>query len=69
MKEVTAALIALAESNIPVDIQELLIRGDPMRGIPPGALDKAIAAAERQRAQDIKLGRPVRPNEFWTKGL
>jgi hypothetical protein len=59
MKEVTAALIALAESSIPVDIQELLIRGDAMRGIPPGALDKAIAAAHKQREQDIKLGRPV----------
>lgn len=38
------ALLELAECNIPPDIQELLVRGDPMRGIPPRALRRAIAA-------------------------
>ena len=36
------ALTVLAQCNIPPDIQELLVRGDPMRGIAPGALSKAI---------------------------
>lgn len=39
-----AALIALAAYNIPTDVQELLVRGDPMRGIPPRALAGAIVA-------------------------
>lgn len=45
MMVLAAALISLAESNIPPDIQELLIQGDPMRDIPPGALTKALKAA------------------------
>lgn len=40
-----AALCALAEHNIPPDTQELLVLGDPMRGIPPGALSAAMRAA------------------------
>jgi hypothetical protein len=39
----TAMVLAvLAHYNIPTDIQELLIRGDPMRDIAPGALSNAI---------------------------
>ena len=38
-----SVLIALAEKNIPTDIQELLVNGDPQRGIAPGALSKACA--------------------------
>lgn len=40
-----AALTALAGHNIPVDVQELLVAGDPMRGIPPGALSACVKAA------------------------
>lgn len=46
-----AALTALAEANIPTDVQELLVRGDPMRGIAPGALAKAIAALAQRPAE------------------
>lgn len=38
------AITALAEAGIHADIQELLVAGDPTRGVPPGALAKAIAA-------------------------
>ena len=43
----TAALVALAADNIPTDIQELLVYGNPDRGVRPGALSRAIAAALR----------------------
>jgi len=43
MKE-TAALVALAEANIPTDVQELLMRGNPDRDVAPGALRKACEA-------------------------
>jgi hypothetical protein len=42
----TAALMALSRANVPPDIQALLVQGDPMRGIPPHALAKAITAIE-----------------------
>jgi hypothetical protein len=50
----TAAVMSLAESNIPPDVQELLLRGDPMRNIPNGALFKAIMAAARSYLRDGK---------------
>jgi hypothetical protein len=40
-----AALLALARRNIPTDIQGLLVNGNPMMDVPPGALDAAITAA------------------------
>lgn len=43
----TAALISLTEAGIPTDVQELLIVGDPSRGIAPGSLSKAIATVLR----------------------
>lgn len=43
----TAALISLTEAGIPTDVQELLIVGDPSRGIAPGSLSKAIATVIR----------------------
>jgi len=49
--ELTAAVLALARSGIPTDIQGLLLSGDPMRSIPPGALQAALdmaAAVEDQ---------------------
>jgi hypothetical protein len=42
---VVVALTALARAKIQPDIQELLISGDPMRDIAPGALGKALEAA------------------------
>ena len=42
-----AALVVLAEHGIPTDIQDLLVSGDPMRGIRPGALHAAIRAGRR----------------------
>ena len=38
-----SVLVALAQANIPTDVQELLVYGDPMHAIPPGALSKACA--------------------------
>ncbi|SPL64446.1 DUF551 domain-containing protein [Ochrobactrum soli] len=43
----TAALISLTEAGIPTDVQELLIVGDPSRGVAPGSLSKAIATVIR----------------------
>lgn len=40
-----AALLALARANVDPDIQELLVYGNAMRGVAPGALAAAIAAA------------------------
>jgi hypothetical protein len=42
-----AALIVLARYNIPPDVQELLIRGNPNRDIRPGALGAAIRTLRR----------------------
>jgi hypothetical protein len=39
-------LAALAEANVPTDIQELLMFGDFMRDIPPNVLAKALKAAK-----------------------
>jgi hypothetical protein len=50
-----AAVLKLAERNIPPDIQELLVTGNPDKGIRPGALLAAIQAAfdhaERENAK------------------
>jgi len=46
-KQTITALMVLAECNIPPDIQELLVHGDPMRGIPPNALSKALGEVLR----------------------
>lgn len=52
----TAAVVALARAGIQTDIQELLIAGDPMRGIPPGALDAALLAyaTSLPQSQDVR---------------
>lgn len=42
--DLTIALVHLAHAGIPSDVQELLIRGNPDRGIAPGALRHAIGA-------------------------
>lgn len=43
----TAALVALAEHGISADIGELLARGNPARGVAPGAIFKMIEAIDR----------------------
>lgn len=60
LSDIAAALVVLARHNIPTDIQELLVRGDPARGIKPGALAAAIEAlreserqAEREEAAKV----------------
>ena len=37
-----AALLSLTKDNIPTDIQELLLYGDPARDIRPDTLERAI---------------------------
>lgn len=52
-----AALVTLARANIPVDVQELLVQGDPMRGIQPHAIARALMgheAALRQERDDAR---------------
>lgn len=44
-----AAVQALAEAGVPTDIQELLLYGNPSRGVGPRALERAIAAANKAR--------------------
>lgn len=44
LDNLTAAVTALARHNIPTDIQELLLTGNPERGIAPGALKAALSA-------------------------
>ena len=44
-EQLLAAVRALAEAGIPIGMQELLLYGDPDRGIQPKALECAIAAA------------------------
>ena len=39
-----AALVALTKENIPTDVQELLVYGNPDRGVNPGALGRALFA-------------------------
>lgn len=39
------ALMVLARWNIPPDVQEMLISGNPAMSIPPGALSAAIEVA------------------------
>jgi hypothetical protein len=45
LEAAAAALMELAVRNIPTDIQELLVYGNPMQDIGPGALSAAIRAA------------------------
>ncbi len=51
----TSALVALAKMNVPTDVQELLVRGDPERDIKPGALRRALLAG----AIDLTKGRTL----------
>lgn len=60
MEEVAAALVSLTDSGIPPDIQELLVHGDAKRGIPAGALYRALVSARAWREQSRRAGQPTR---------
>jgi hypothetical protein len=45
LEAAAAAVMELMVRGIPIDVQELLVRGDPKRGIAPGALSAAFKAA------------------------
>lgn len=49
-----ATLLVLARSNVPPDIQELLVAGNPMLGVPPGVLRAAIASFIENQASRIE---------------
>jgi hypothetical protein len=57
LDEVAAALVSLTKSGIPVDIQEMLIYGDLNRGVPPGALYRALVTARAWRDERAVLQR------------
>ena len=68
-----AALVALAKANIPTDVQELLISGDPTRGIPPGALQSAmqnVFASLTTEAPEVaaRLNSPLGPKHRYVFG-
>jgi hypothetical protein len=44
MYAAAAALSALTKHGIPPDVQELLVYGNPSRGIEPGALSETVKA-------------------------
>lgn len=50
MDALTAALVVLARYNVPPDVQELLVQGNPMRDIRPGALAAALTQLSEQIA-------------------
>ena len=52
--ELVAPLLILARSNVPPDIQELLVAGNPMMGVPPGVLRAAIASVIDSQASRIE---------------
>lgn len=54
MDDVAAALVSLADSGIPSDIQELLVHGNPSRGIPSGALYRALVMVRANREQRLR---------------
>jgi hypothetical protein len=43
--QLVAALNALVQAGVPTDVQELLLYGNPDRGVKPKALESALAAA------------------------
>lgn len=47
--DIVAALVAAARAGLPADVQELLVCGDPVRGVPAGILGKMIVAAHGWR--------------------
>ena len=54
---IAEALAILARANVPVDVQELLVRGNAALSVAPGALDAVIQAALRAseaRVQELE---------------
>jgi hypothetical protein len=51
VEALTEALVILARTNIPTDVQELLVSGDPMRSIPPGVLSSVLSTLAKQNAE------------------
>jgi len=45
---IVKALIEMARCNIPSDIQELLVHGNPKINVPPGVLEKVLVAANEK---------------------
>ncbi len=45
LNRLIVALQALVDAGVPTDVQELLLYGNPDRGVRPKALEHAIAAA------------------------
>lgn len=43
---VAATLIILTQEGVPADVQELLVYGNPARGIRPGALLRALKVGQ-----------------------
>ena len=54
--DVTEALLALAHFNIPPDVQELLVHGNPDREVPPGALEAAMQSAREPKPASPPTG-------------
>jgi hypothetical protein len=54
VERVAAALVVLARYNIPTDIQELLVGGNPSRNVAPGALAAAIEATVDEEREALK---------------
>lgn len=47
--DAAAFLVSLARANISPDVQELLVYGNPDRGVAPRAIEKALAAVRLQK--------------------
>lgn len=58
-EEIAKALVILARLNVPVDIQELLVIGNPDQGISPGALAKVIATVVADMTAQIEKSKHV----------
>ena len=53
-KQIAAFIISLVQSNVPRDIQEVLLKGNPRMNVAPSSLQKALTAAEQaQEAQPV----------------
>lgn len=70
---VLAAGVALAEANVPADVQELLIIGNWHGGqhLAPGALAHAVTAARAETLEEVARWHDVRADYYlgrrWTK--
>lgn len=65
LDQTTAAMVALAEAGIPTDVQELLVRGDPDRGIAPGAITKALNTRPAAPVEGLETVAWRHPSAHW----